>query len=88
MNIDCWATVRYILDAVSYAVTCYKQNKSTKEVDYLVNKTLPSILDEATSNMISKCILSELEKNPDVIDVVSKAEKILLERLKCGEVSV
>lgn len=83
MNLECWALVHYILDATAYVVTSYKEG-SRKELDYFVDKTLPSILDEKTAKEIGELVKRELShSNPSVLDVVLKVQTVLLNRLKC-----
>lgn len=87
MDIECWALVRYILDATAFVVTSYKEG-SYKELDYFINKTLPSVLDPSTAKAVAELVSRELSNaDVQVIDVVTKVQQLLLSKLRCDEVS-
>lgn len=81
-TIECWAVVRYILDATAYTVTRFKEG-SHRELDYFINYTLPSVLSPALAKEVADLVVNELTEETQVIDVVSKVQKLLLEKLKC-----
>lgn len=82
MDIECWAVVRYVLDATAYVVTSFKEG-SREELDYFVTKTLPSILSPGLAKEVADLVVKELGEEVSVIDVVLKVQRLLLERLKC-----
>lgn len=87
MDTECWALIRYILDATAYAITSYKEG-SREELVYFISVTLPSVLDQSTANDVAELVIRELVNNADVqvVDVVIKVQRLLLSRLKCNEV--
>lgn len=85
MDVECWAVIRYVLDAVAYVVTSYKEG-SLKELEYFIDKVLPSVLNPNLARDVAELVTNELREGVQVIDVVLKVQQLLLDRLRCDEV--